>query len=35
MTRPINLDIKNPHTEDEDHGDREELLAELNRAEDH
>lgn len=31
--RNYNLDIKNPHTEAEDHGDPEELLAELNRAE--
>jgi type I restriction enzyme M protein len=31
--RNYNLDIKNPHTEDEDHGDPEELLAELNDAE--
>lgn len=28
-----NLDIKNPHTEAEDHGDPEELLAELDKAE--
>ncbi|MGY6630087.1 MAG: N-6 DNA methylase [Wenzhouxiangella sp.] len=31
--RGYNLDIKNPHTEEQDHGDPEELLAELNRAE--
>lgn len=31
--RGYNLDIKNPHIEDEDHGDPEQLLAELNRAE--
>jgi type I restriction enzyme M protein len=31
--RGYNLDIKNPHTEDEDHGDPEELLEELNKAE--
>ncbi|MCH8479182.1 MAG: type I restriction-modification system subunit M [Wenzhouxiangella sp.] len=31
--RGYNLDIKNPHTEELDHGDPEELLAELNRAE--
>ncbi len=30
--RNYNLDIKNPHTEDEDHGDPEELLAEQRRA---
>lgn len=28
-----NLDIKNPHTEDDDHGDPEELLADLTKAE--
>jgi type I restriction enzyme M protein len=32
-TRVYNLDIKNPHTEAEDHGDPELLLAELNAAE--
>ncbi|MES1943066.1 type I restriction-modification system methyltransferase subunit [Salinisphaera sp. PC39] len=31
--RNYNLDIKNPHTEEEDHGDPEELLEELNNAE--
>jgi type I restriction enzyme M protein len=31
--RNYNLDIKNPHTEDEDHGDPEELLEQLNKAE--
>lgn len=31
--RGYNLDIKNPHTEDDDHGDPEELLADLTRAE--
>lgn len=31
--RGYNLDIKNPHTEAEDHGDPETLLAELNAAE--
>lgn len=31
--RNYNLDIKNPHTEEEDHGDPEELLQELNKAE--
>jgi type I restriction enzyme M protein len=31
--RNYNLDIKNPHTEEEDHGDPEDLLAELNDAE--
>ena len=32
--RGYNLDIKNPHTVAEDHGDPEELLKELNEAED-
>jgi type I restriction enzyme M protein len=31
--RGYNLDIKNPHTEDEDHGDPEHLLIDLNTAE--
>ena len=31
--RGYNLDIKNPHTEDEDHGDPETLLEELTSAE--
>ncbi len=31
--RGYNLDIKNPHTVEPDHGDPDELLAELNRAE--
>lgn len=31
--RSYNLDIKNPHAEDEDHGDPEKLLEELNNAE--
>ena len=31
--RGYNLDIKNPHTVEEDHGDPEELLEELNSAE--
>jgi type I restriction enzyme M protein len=31
--RNYNLDIKNPHTEAEDHGDPEELLEQLNQAE--
>ena len=31
--RGYNLDIKNPHAEDDDHGDPEELLAKLNAAE--
>jgi len=31
--RGYNLDIKNPHTEAENHGDPEQLLAELNQAE--
>ena len=31
--RNYNLDIKNPHTEEQDHGDPEQLLAELNQAE--
>ncbi|MEX0914762.1 MAG: N-6 DNA methylase, partial [Wenzhouxiangellaceae bacterium] len=31
--RGYNLDIKNPHTEEQDHGDPEQLLAELNQAE--
>lgn len=31
--RGYNLDIKNPHTEDADHGDPEELLADLTVAE--
>jgi len=31
--RGYNLDFKNPHTVDEDHGDPEELLAELDAAE--
>lgn len=32
-TRNYNLDIKNPHTEEEDHGDPEELLEDLNNVE--
>ena len=32
-TRGYNLDIKNPHTVADDHGDPEELLAKLNEAE--
>ncbi len=32
-TRAYNLDIKNPHTVDDDHGDPEELLAKLDEAE--
>ncbi|MFO1153860.1 MAG: class I SAM-dependent DNA methyltransferase [Rhodospirillales bacterium] len=31
--RGYNLDIKNPHAEDEDHGDPEHLLADLTKAE--
>jgi type I restriction enzyme M protein len=31
--REYNLDIKNPHAETEDHGDPEELLAELDKSE--
>ena len=31
--RGYNLDIKNPHTQDDDHGDPEELLEKLNAAE--
>ena len=31
--RGYNLDIKNPHTQDDDHGDPEELLRELAAAE--
>ncbi|MDI3466019.1 MAG: Type I restriction-modification system, DNA-methyltransferase subunit M [Nitrospira sp.] len=31
--RGYNLDIKNPHTVADDHGDPEELLAKLNEAE--
>ena len=31
--RGYNLDIKNPHTQDDDHGDPEELLKELTTAE--
>ncbi len=31
--RGYNLDIKNPHTTEDDHGDPEELLAKLNAAE--
>lgn len=31
--RGYNLDVKNPHTAEEDHGNPEELLAELNKAE--
>jgi type I restriction enzyme M protein len=31
--RNYNLDIKNPHTDHEDHGDPEELLDQLNKAE--
>lgn len=31
--RGYNLDINNPHTKEEDHGDPEQLLAELTRAE--
>jgi type I restriction enzyme M protein len=31
--RGYNLDIKNPHTEEQDHGDPEQLLAELNQSE--
>ena len=32
-TSTYNLDIKNPHTEDDDHGDPEELLADFTKAE--
>jgi type I restriction enzyme M protein len=32
-TRGYNLDIKNPHTVADDHGDPEELLVNLNEAE--
>jgi len=32
-TRGYNLDIKNPHTVEEDHGDPAELLAKLNESE--
>jgi type I restriction enzyme M protein len=31
--RSYNLDIKNPHAEEDDHGDPEHLLAALNAAE--
>ena len=31
--RGYNLDIKNPHTVADDHGDPEKLLADLNAAE--
>ena len=31
--RGYSLDIKNPHTQDDDHGDPEELLAKLTAAE--
>ena len=31
--RGYNLDIKNPHTVADDHGDPEELLAKLNESE--
>ena len=31
--RGYNLDIKNPHMSEDDHGDPEELLAKLNAAE--
>ena len=31
--RGYNLDIKNPHTQDDDHGDPEELLEKLTAAE--
>ena len=31
--RSYNLDIKNPHTSEDDHGDPEELLARLNATE--
>jgi type I restriction enzyme M protein len=31
--RGYNLDIKNPHTVEEDHGDPAELLAKLNESE--
>jgi type I restriction enzyme M protein len=31
--RGYNLDIRNPHTEEDDHGDPEELLVMLNAAE--
>ena len=33
-TRSYNLDIKNPHTQEDDHGDPEELLEKLTAAED-
>jgi type I restriction enzyme M protein len=33
MARGYNLDIKNPHTVADDHGEPEELLARLNLAE--
>src|SRR5690625_7932282 len=32
--RGYNLDVKNPHVEEENHGDPEELLERLNAAED-
>ena len=31
--RGYNLDIKNPHTQEDDHADPEELLEKLNAAE--
>ena len=31
--RGYNLDVKNPHGQEDDHGDPEELLAKLNAAE--
>ena len=31
--RGYNLDIKNPHTQEDDHGDPEELLEKLTAAE--
>ena len=31
--RSYNLDIKNPHTQEDDHGDPEELLEKLTAAE--
>ena len=33
MERGYNLDFKNPHVEDDDNGDPEELLAKLGRSE--
>jgi len=33
IARGYNLDIKNPHTTEDDHGDPEELLAKLEQSE--